>query len=200
MLPWRSEAGLAAQRLGRRELARELIAEELALAERFGAPRALGVARRAAALLERGETAVEWLRAAVELLAACGARIEQARALIDLGAAIRRAGRPIEARGTLRDALGLAGTAGARTLAERAREELRLAGGRAPASAQRRAGGLTPSEHRVARHAAAGESNRQIADALFVSVKSVEWHLGNVYRKLDIRGRGQLAATLRASS
>jgi DNA-binding CsgD family transcriptional regulator len=195
VLPWRSEAGLAAQRLGEHDLARALIADELALAERFGAPRAIGVAQRAAGLLERGEAAVERLRSTVELLAACSVRVERTRALIDLGAAIRRAGRPIEARGTLREALILADAVGARALARRAREELRLAGGRAPALADH-AAGLTPGEQRVAELAATGQSNRQIADALFVTAKSVEWHLSNVYRKLDIRGRGQLTAAL----
>src|SRR5215208_4160920 len=199
VLPWRSEAALAARRLGREELARELSAGELALAERFGAPRALGVARRAAGLLERGDVAVERLRSAVESLAACGARVEQTRALIDLGAAIRRAGRPIEARGTLREALALADAIGALTLAQRAREELRLAGARPAQPGTTRSDGLTPSELRVAQLAATGQSNRQIADALFVTVKSVEWHLGNVYRKLDIRGRAQLAAVLDAA-
>ena len=192
VLPWRSEAGLAAQRLGRHEQARALIAEELALAERFGAPRAIGVARRAAGLLERGDAAVERLRSAVEPLAACGARVEQARTLIELGAAIRRAGRATEARGTLREALVLAEAPGAAALARRAREELRLAGGRAPAHVDPSGDGLTPSERRVAELAAAGQTNRQIADALFITAKSVEWHLSNVYRKLDIRGRGQL--------
>ena len=114
---------------------------------------------------------------------------------MDLGAAIRRAGRPVDARGTLREALALAEATGAGALARRAREELGLAGGRAPAPAEG-GSGLTPSEDRVAQLAAAGHSNREIADALFVTVKNVEWHLGNVYRKLDIRGRGQLAAAL----
>ena len=195
VLPWRSEAGLAAQQLGRHDLARTLIADELALAEHFGAPRAIGVARRAAGLLERGEPAVARLRSAVEPLAACGARIEQARTLIDLGAAIRRAGRATEARDTLREAIVLADASGAIALARRAREELRLAGGRAPAPADNPAG-LTPGEQRVAELAAAGQTNRQIADALFVTAKSVEWHLSNVYRKLEIRGRGQLRAAL----
>jgi DNA-binding CsgD family transcriptional regulator len=196
--PWRSDAGLAAQRLGKHELARELIGEELALAEDFGAARAIGVATRALGLLERGEDAVDRLRAAAGLFAGCGARVDEARALIDLGAAIRRAGRPTEARATLRDALALADATGAVALARRAREELRVAGGKAPAPADARGASLTPSEHRVAELAAAGQTNRQIADALFVTVKSVEWHLGNVYRKLDIRGRVQLAAALSA--
>jgi DNA-binding CsgD family transcriptional regulator/tetratricopeptide (TPR) repeat protein len=192
VVPWRSEAGLAAQRLGRHEEARSLIADELALAERFGAPRAIGVARRAAALLERGDAAVERLRSAVEPLAGCGARVEQARTQIELGAAIRRAGRATEARGTLREALVLAEAVGATALARRSREELRLAGGRAPAHVDPSGDGLTPSERRIAELAGAGQTNRQIADALFITAKSVEWHLSNVYRKLDIRGRTQL--------
>ena len=196
LLPWRSEAGLAARRLGRHDQARELIAEELALAERFGAPRAIAAARRAAGLLERGDAAVEALRSAVALAAGCGARVEQARAQLDLGAAIRRAGRPGEARGALREAVALADAAGATALGRRTREELRLTGGRAPAPADGRADGLTPAERRVAELAAGGQSNRQIADALFVTVKSVEWHLGNVYRKLDIPGRRHLGAAL----
>jgi DNA-binding CsgD family transcriptional regulator len=196
VLPWRSEAGLVAQRLGRYELARGLVMEELLLAERFGAPRAIGVARRAAGLLERGEAAVERLRSAAGILAACGARIELARALVDLGGAIRRAGRPAEARGTLRDALLLADRTDATALGRQAREELRLAGGRAPAVADTAGDRLTASERRVADLAVAGHSNRQIADTLFVTVKSVEWHLGNVYRKLDIPGRRQLANAL----
>ena len=192
VVPWRSEAGLAAQRLGRHDEARSLIADELALAERFGAPRAIGVARRAAALLERGDAAVERLRSAVEPLAGCGARVEQARTQIELGAAIRRAGRAIEARRTLREALVLAEAVGATALARRSRDELRLAGGRAPAHVDPSGDGLTPSERRIAELAGAGQTNRQIADALFITAKSVEWHLSNVYRKLDIRGRAEL--------
>ena len=134
VLPWRSEAGLAAQQLGRRDLARTLIADELALAERFGAPRAIGVARRAAGLLERGDAAVDRLRSAVEPLAACGARIEQARALIDLGAAIRRAGRQTEARDSAASKRSCSPTPAApsRSPAERARSSGSPEDGRRP--------------------------------------------------------------------
>jgi DNA-binding CsgD family transcriptional regulator len=195
VLPWRSEAGLAAQRLGRHDQARALIAEELQLAERFGAPRPIGVASRAAARLERGEVALQRLLSACDILAASGAHVEHARTLVELGAAIRRAGRAADARPTLRNGLALAEEIGAAALARRARDELRLAGGRARSSAGA-VGGLTPSEQRVAALAAAGQTNRQIADELFLTVKSVEWHLGNTYRKLDIRGRGELAGRL----
>jgi DNA-binding CsgD family transcriptional regulator len=194
---WRSEAGLAALRLGREELARELIEEERALAERFGAPRALGVALRASGLLERGEAAVEHLRAAAALHERCGAHAEHALTLAELGGAVRRAGRPGEARETLRLAIAVAERVGAAPVVRRATEELERAGGHAPARADH-ARELTPSERRVARLAATGRSNRAIANELFVTVKAVEWHLGNAYRKLDIRGRGGLAAALAA--
>jgi DNA-binding CsgD family transcriptional regulator len=200
MFHWRSEAGLAALRLGDRDLARRLIDEELALAERFGAPRALAVARRAAGMLARGEEAVAEHRVAADLLRRCGARVELALALTELGGAVRRAGRPTEARATLREAIDLADALDAPAVARRAREELALAGGRA-AAARRDAGReLTPSERRVAALAAAGRTNREIANELFVTVKAVEWHLGNAYRKLDVRGRRQLAQALASTS
>ena len=81
VLPWRSEAALAALQLGRTEQARELVAAERRLAEQFGAPRAIGVATRAAGIIERGEAAVSLLESATETLARCGARVEHARAL-----------------------------------------------------------------------------------------------------------------------
>jgi DNA-binding CsgD family transcriptional regulator len=195
VLPWRSEAGLAAYRLGRHDQARELIGAELALAERFAAPRPLAVARRAAGLIDR-ERGIELLGAAADALDACGAELERARTLVDLGAAIRRSGQPRQARDVLRDALRLAAANGSLAVADRARTELRLAGGRAPDDAGPDGDRLTASERRVAELAAAGNTNRQIADQLFVTVKAVEWHLGNVYRKLVIAGRRELANAL----
>jgi len=198
MFHWRSEAGLAALRLGQRDLARELIDEETRLAERFGAPRAIGVARRAAALLERGPATEHGLRSAADLFCDCGARVELAHTLVELGSAIRRAARPTDARDPLREAISVAEGIGALRAARHAREELNRAGGRAPTHQRRDE--LTPSERRVAELAAAGHTNRDIANELFVTIKAVEWHLGNAYRKLDVRGRGQLAAALGASS
>jgi DNA-binding CsgD family transcriptional regulator len=153
------------------------------------------VALRASGLLARGEEAVDLQRGAVEVLRRCGARVEEAGALVELGGAVRRAGRNREARQILHEALTLATTGGATALAARARGELRLAGGRAGAT-DGAAGGLSPSERRVADLAAAGRTNRQIAGALFITVKAVEWHLGNVYRKLEIGGRRELAGAL----
>jgi DNA-binding CsgD family transcriptional regulator len=195
VLPWRSEAGLAAHRLGHPEQARTLVSEELRLAERFGAPRALAVAKRAAALLDR-DHGVQQLRNAADALRACGAELERTRTLVDLGAAIRRSGQPRQAREVLREAIRLASLSGAIAVANRASAELRLAGGRTTQDPHEATHGLTASERRVADLAAAGHTNRQIADELFVTVKAVEWHLGNVYRKLGIDGRGGLSEGL----
>jgi DNA-binding CsgD family transcriptional regulator len=194
VLPWRSEAAMAAHRLGDHDQAHRLIDEELELARRFGAPRALAVATRAAGLLNR-DRGIELLGDAAAMLEACGAELERARTLVQLGAAVRRSGQPREARELLRQALTLASAGASIAIAEQARSELRLAGARS-ADAAGDDDGLTASERRVADLAAAGRTNRQIADELFVTVKAVEWHLGNVYRKLAIRGRRELAAAL----
>jgi DNA-binding CsgD family transcriptional regulator len=196
VLPWRSEAALVAQHLGQHDRASALVDEEVRLAERFGAPRAIGVARRAAGLLARGDNAIDLLGSAAHVLDGCGARVEHARALADLGAAVRRLGHPAQARPVLRDAVTLADGLGAAAVADAARTELRVAGGRAPARARTPVERLTPGERRVAELAAAGRSNRQIANALFVTVKAVEWHLGNAYRKLGVHRRSDLTSAL----
>lgn len=198
VLPWRSEAAAAARRLGQLDRAQALVEEELAIAECFGGPRPIAVARRAAGLLAHGEPAVELLRSAAETLAGCGARAEHTRALTDLGAAIRRAGRPAEARTVLREAASRAEDIGMSRVAEQARAELRAAGGRAPHRATSAGDRLTAGERRVAELAAAGQTNRQIANALFITVKAVEWHLSNAYRRLDISGRKELTQALAA--
>jgi len=83
-------------------------------------------------------------------------------------------------------------------VAEQARAELRAAGGRAPARAIGPGERLTAGERRVAELAAAGQTNRQIANALFITVKAVEWHLSNAYRRLGISGRTELGPALAA--
>jgi hypothetical protein len=120
------------------------------------------IARRAAGLLARGDDAIDLLRSAAGVLGDCGARVEHARALGDLGAAVRRAGHPAQARPVLRDALAFAEDVGAGAVAQAARTELRVAGGRAPSRARTPADRLTPGERRVAELAAEGRSNRQI--------------------------------------
>lgn len=199
ILAWRSSAALALQSLDQRQEAFRLVDEELDLARRLDVPRALGIALRAAGLLRGGRDGIALLEEATGLLARSAARLEEARALADLGAALRRAGHRTEAREPLRRALDLAVRCDAAPLATRAREELVAAGAR-PRRAADGVGALTPSELRVARMAAEGMGNRAIAQALFVTVKTVEMHLGSTYRKLGLTSRTGLAAALPAGA
>jgi len=130
------------------------------------------------------------------LAARSPARLEHAKTLAEEGAALRAARRPTEARDPLRHALELADALGADALAKRVRHELYAAGGRPRTTAQRGAAALTPSERRVVERAAAGQTNRAIAEALFVTPKTVELHLSNAYRKLGARSRHDLAGLL----
>jgi DNA-binding CsgD family transcriptional regulator len=139
---------------------------------------------------------VERLREAASMLGRSPARLERAHALADLGGALRRANRRSEAQAALQDALSVADSCGARALFERARSELRAAGGRSSYRERGPAQQLTVSERRVAELAAEGLSNPEIAQSLFVTRKTVETHLGHVYRKLDIPGRGALGRAL----
>jgi ATP/maltotriose-dependent transcriptional regulator MalT len=193
---WRSRAALALAALGDGEQARRLALEDLERARQWSAPSGMGIALRAVGLVEGGAAAVERLREATELLARSPARLEHARALVDLGAALRRANRRAEARGWLQEGFELARRCGASALAEHARTELRAAGGRSSQPAGTGVEQLTVSERRVAELAAAGNSNPEIAQALFVTRKTVETHLGRVYRKLGISGRDHLARAL----
>src|ERR671921_1219087 len=118
--------------------------------------------------------------------------------MLELGSALRRAGERSEAREVLREALAMTSHIGASGLADRAHEELVAAGAR-PRRERRMLSGresLTASEDRVAALAAEGLTNREIAQRQFVTVKAVEWHLRNVYRKLDIGSRTELRAAL----
>ena len=191
---WRSQAALCRLALGDQSEACRLADEELALARAFGAQRAIGVALHAHALVHDADQAT--LTEAIEKLADSGARLEQARAMIDLGSAIRRAGKRAEARATLAEGADLAHRCGARILVDHARAELRLAGARPRRIAQTGRDALTPAELRVAELAAQGDTNKQIAQALFVTLRTVEMHLSNSYRKLDIETREQLPAAL----
>ena len=125
------------------------------------------------------------------------ARLEHAKALAELGAALRAARRPTEARDPLRQALELAeALRRGRAREPRRASELYAAGGRPRTTALQGRDALTPSELRVAERAAAGQTNRAIAEALFVTPKTVELHLRNAYRKLGARKRHDLAALL----
>ncbi len=138
-------------------------------------------------------TAIElgWRVAALHLESA-DAQLEHARALTDLGAALRRANRRSEAREPLRRGADLAVRSGATVLARRAHTELAASGARPRRLVLSGTDSLTPSEHRVVQMAAQGISNREIAQALFVTAKTVETHLRHSYQKLGIRSRREL--------
>jgi DNA-binding CsgD family transcriptional regulator len=189
----RSSAALAFAASGDGDRARELAAAELTAARAFGAPTAVGRSLRALGVVTDD---LDALREAVAMLAASPARTEHARALLDLGAALRRADRQREAAERLREALDLAGRCGARALERQARDELAVLGLRPRRTAVAGVDALTAAELRVARLAATGRTNRAIAQELFVSVKTVETHLRRCFDKLGVGARQELADAL----
>ncbi len=198
LIAWRSPAALALLGLGERPKALRLAAEELELARAWGAPRALGVALRTLGLIAGGKRGLTLLGEAVEVLSDSPAKLEHAKARADLGGALRRAAQRVQAREQLRRAVELARICGAIALVERAETELLASGARPRRVALSGVASLTPSERRVAELAAQGPTNREIAQTLFVTQRTVEVHLTSVFRKLDISSRVQLAAALDA--
>jgi DNA-binding NarL/FixJ family response regulator len=197
-VPWRSDAALALARTGDRDRARRLAGEELELAEAFGAKRAIGLAQRALALVSDDPTTLPTLERAVTTLAGSPAALDLAVVTADLAVAQRRAGNRSAARDAATRAQELAMSCGATALARRALEEALAAGARPRRVALRGVDALTPAELRVAQRAAEGSTNREIAEDLFVTTKTVEMHLANAYGKLGIRSRTQLADALGA--
>lgn len=196
---WRSLAALEHHALGETHQAVALAAEEVELARAWGVGSTLGRALRILGLIEGGDAGIELIREAVALLKLSPAQLEHAYALANLGAALRRANQRTEAREHLRQALELAQRAGATLLAEQAHEELIAAGARPRRVELSGAAALTPSERRIAAMAAEGLSNRDIAQALFVTLRTVEMHLSNAFRKLGVASRTQLPAALAES-
>jgi DNA-binding CsgD family transcriptional regulator len=195
-LPWRSEAALAHLALGDREPAGRLAQEELKLAQAFGAPRALGIAKRAAGVIAGGDRGASLLREAIDGFERGDAGLERARALTDLGALLRRRNRRTEARELLREALDAAHRAGAKALADQAETELRATGARPRRVVLTGLDSLTASERRIAELASQGLTNREIAQTLFVTARTVEGHLTSVFRKLAVDSRDELPAAL----
>jgi DNA-binding CsgD family transcriptional regulator len=193
---WRSALALMLSS-GQRNEALALTSAELADARRIGQARRIGVALRALGMLKRGSDAGRArLEEAVNVLADSPARLEHARALIELGAALRRHGDRATARAPLREGLDLAAHCGAIRLAERARTELAATGARPRREHITGRDALTPSELRIARMAAEGRTSAEIAQALFVTTRTIDAHLSHSYTKLGINSRKQLAAAL----
>ena len=193
---WRSLAALEHHALGDSEAAIRLATEEAELARPWRVASTLGRSLRILGLIQGGDEGIELIREAVSILDSSPARVEHAYALSNLGAALRRANHRAEAREHLREAVELAQRSGATLLAEQAYEELIATGARPRRLVQTGAASLTPSERRIAAMAAEGMSNRDIAQALFVTLRTVEMHLSNAFRKLDVSSRTQLASAL----
>jgi DNA-binding CsgD family transcriptional regulator len=200
-VPWRTAAAWALLRLGSEESvaeARELASDQLELARRWGAASDLGAALRLTAKVDVGQGArrVTTLEEAVVVLEGSPARLELAKALVDLGEAYRVVGRRTDAREALARGGELAATCGSTVVRQRAAEALQALGDRPRTLTSSGQDSLTASERRVAGLAVSGRTNRDIAHELFVSPKTVENHLGRIYVKLGITGRRELARAL----
>jgi DNA-binding CsgD family transcriptional regulator len=195
MLPWSAVAAEALLEFGDTDPAARLAAHAVTLAEHSGAAGPIGCALRVLGLVEHD---LERLRAAERTLAGSIMRLEHARCLVDLGAALRRSGQRAAAREPLAAGMELAHHCAANALVARAHEELRAAGARPRSVVRSGVEALTASELRAARLAADGLTNREIAQHLFVTQKTIQTQLRAAYRKLDIAGRADLRAALAA--
>ena len=192
---WSSLKAVALERLGMRRKALELAAEELDRARDWGAPSTVARSLRVLGTLE-GTEGIERLDEAIEVLKGAPARLELAKSLAALGMLRKRAGRPDYAREPLTRAHELAEVCGAQRLMMRIRTEM-LAVGVAPASAVARGvSALTETERRVAALAAAGRAEREIAQELFVTPRTIEVKLGSALRKLGASSQSELALAL----
>jgi DNA-binding CsgD family transcriptional regulator len=195
VVPWRLTAAEALIALGERDRAAELARDHLDLARRLDLPAATGPALRVQGLILGGAAGRRMLEEAAAMLEGSWARLELARALIDLGSALGEDD-PGRARQLIGRGATLAEELGAVALARRGTERLVAAGGRPRRRKRRGARGLTPAERRVARLAAEGMTNREVAETLVVSEKTIETHLAAAFRKLGIAARGQLPTAL----
>ncbi|MEV0970063.1 ATP-binding protein [Microtetraspora glauca] len=198
IVAWRSQAALCLHALGEPDRARAYADEEIELAERWGAPDTIGRALRVAGLVGPPSTMPKLLERSVEVLRRSPARLELAHALVDLGACERRNGHLSVARALLYEGMEIAQRCHAVPLAKSARSELAATGARPRRSYLTGPESLTPSEARVVGLAADGLTNSQIAQRLYITVKTVEVHLSNAYQKLGIRRRHQLRDALPA--
>lgn len=193
MASWRVIDVEALLALDEPDAAADLARAHLELADIAGLPEPRGAGLRALARTVGSPEAVPLLVQAVAVLADSPARLEHVRVLVDLGAALRRTNRRDAAREPLREALDLAERGGMRALADRARRELLATGARPRRSAVTGVESLTPAEHQVAALAAQGLGNREIAQQLYVTRRTIETHLTHVFTKLGVSSRSELA-------
>ena len=193
---WRAYAAPALASLGDKQRATKLAREQLTAARRVGSPGALGLSLRTAALAIGGDEGLVLLREAAAVLEGSSARLELAHALADLGTELSRSGKRTEGRDAQRRAISLAGQCGAVALVESATAGLHAGPGRRARVELTGPSALTAAERRVCRQVAGGQTNREVAQALFVTEKTVERHLSSAYQKLGIRSRFQLASAI----
>jgi ATP/maltotriose-dependent transcriptional regulator MalT len=186
----------AATRSGDTALARDALARLTATTEPCDTDFARGIEARCRALLSDGATAEELYREAVERLGRTRLLPDVARAHLLYGEWLRREGRRVDAREQLRRAHDMLTAIGMAAFAERARRELIAAGDKVRKRDDTSRSQLTPQEEQIARLARDGSSNPEIGAQLFISARTVEWHLSHVFTKLDISSRRQLRAAL----
>jgi DNA-binding CsgD family transcriptional regulator/tetratricopeptide (TPR) repeat protein len=196
VLGYAGDLALAYHRTGDLDAATAVAERTLAAARAFGVPSAIGAALRTLGLVRGGPGGIDLLAESVAVLDGTSARLHLAHSLVELGAAIRRSGHRTAARDPLNRGMDLAHASRADGLAERARTELVATGSRPRRIPRSGVDALTASEHRIARLAADGMTNREIAHSLFVTVRTVQVHLQHAYRKLGIESRAELAGAL----
>jgi DNA-binding CsgD family transcriptional regulator len=188
----RCELVEAAARSDMTELAADALGRLSSITQASGTDWALGLEARSRALLSDGETADRLYREAIERLGRTRLRGEFARARLLYGEWLRRENRRVDAREQLRDAHDMFSDIGAEGFAERARRELAATGETARKRTDEARGVLTPQEAQIARLARDGLSNSEIGAQLFISPRTVQYHLHKVFMKLDISSRNRL--------
>jgi DNA-binding CsgD family transcriptional regulator len=189
----------AAVRCDEPELAHDALGRIIAATSVAKTDWAAGIAARSRAQLSEGEAADGLYREAIERLARTRLRPDLARAHLLYGEWLRRENRRVDARAQLRTAYELCASIGMEAFAERASGELLATGAKARKRAVETRDQLTDQEEQIARLARDGLSNPEIGARLFLSPRTVEWHLRKVFTKLGIRSRRELARTLRSS-
>ncbi len=187
------EAAVRCGEVERATVARDRFSE---LARAAGTDWALGIEARSRALVSRGEEAEEAYRAAIAHLGRTRLRVMVARTRLVYGEWLRREGRRVNSRAELRLALEMFHEMGCEPYAERARRELIATGEKIRRRGLESRDRLTPQEEQIARLAGGGMSNPEIGARLFISARTVEWHLRKVFVKLDIRSRRELAGAI----
>ena len=188
------EAAARSDQAGRARAAADQLSQ---LAEASASSWARGAAARSRALVSGGRAAEQEYREAIELLGRTRMATHLARARLVYGEWLRREKRRIEARDQLRSAFEALTSIGAEAFAERARRELLATGETARKRSDDTRTDLTPQEEEIAQLASEGRTNQEIAAQLFIGRRTVEWHLGKVFAKLDISSRIELDQALR---